>query len=447
MKFSSIYSLCLLGAVALSSCSLGSLVDGAELASEVRDPAVVRTPEGATALFNGVNVSFARLVRGTTAMRATTPSLVRIVGIFTDELRADNLDVNFPGPNESGLDSRTQLGGVEEQLFRRIHSVRHLAQEARGLLIDLKIAGWEDRISQLYAIEGYLNIMLADLYCSSIPLSRIQYGGDYTLTEGFSTDEIYEQSLSLFDSADGYLTDLPDLQHFISIGKGRAFISLGQYQDAATATALVPDSYKYQLSYSANYPKDIPVPTYFIIADKEGINGMPFISENDPRTRTPEVINVLSPFTFAGGIEARLINIEAMIHDRDDRWIDELNSLRTTCTSPGTCLTPAPAGRGGVSGLSPMADSSLGLSDEAQFYKRIDMLFRERAYWLFLTGRRQGDLRRLIRRYGRQPYTVYPTGAWGTRGFTAYGTAVSLPVPEREAERNPLYTRCVSQDA
>lgn len=30
-----------------------------------------------------------------------------------------------------------------------------------------------------------------------------------------------------------------------------------------------------------------------------------------------------------------------------------------------------------------------------------DQLFKERAYWLFLTSHRLGDLRRLVRQYGR----------------------------------------------
>ena len=48
------------------------------------------------------------------------------------------------------------------------------------------------------------------------------------------------------------------------------------------------------------------------------------------------------------------------------------------------------AGTGGVAKLGPLQDP--GTPDG-----RVDLLFHERAFWLYLTGHRQGDLRRLIR--------------------------------------------------
>ncbi|HEU5175761.1 MAG TPA: hypothetical protein VFT96_13480, partial [Gemmatimonadaceae bacterium] len=65
---------------------------------------------------------------------------------------------------------------------------------------------------------------------------------------------------------------------------------------------------------------------------------------------------------------------------------------------------------------------------------REDQLFDERGFWLFGTGHRTGDLRRLVRQYGRNPETVFPTGAWHKGGF--YGTDVNLPIPQAE-ENNP----------
>ena len=65
----------------------------------------------------------------------------------------------------------------------------------------------------------------------------------------------------------------------------------------------------------------------------------------------------------------------------------------------------------------------------------VDQLFSERAFWLFATGHRLGDMRRLIRQYGRDPETVFPTGDWFKGGLT-YGTDVNLPLPRRE-QNNP----------
>ena len=95
------------------------------------------------------------------------------------------------------------------------------------------------------------------------------------------------------------------------------------------------------------------------------------------------------------------------------------------------------AGSGGVDSLAPLADPST--TDG-----RIDLLFRERAFWLFLTGHRQGDLRRLIRQYERLPDELYPTGVYP--GGFYYGSDITVPIPSAEFT-NPLYTGCLSRGA
>jgi hypothetical protein len=75
----------------------------------------------------------------------------------------------------------------------------------------------------------------------------------------------------------------------------------------------------------------------------------------------------------------------------------------------------------------------------------VNLLFRERGFWLFLTGQRQGALRRLIRQYGRTQETVYPIGAHPPTGLP-YGEDVTLPIPILEYV-NPLFTGCLSREA
>ena len=65
---------------------------------------------------------------------------------------------------------------------------------------------------------------------------------------------------------------------------------------------------------------------------------------------------------------------------------------------------------------------------------RLDQLFRERAFWFFGRGYRTGDMRRLIRQYGRAQANVFPTGGWHKGGN--YGTDVNFPVPQAE-QNNP----------
>jgi hypothetical protein len=78
---------------------------------------------------------------------------------------------------------------------------------------------------------------------------------------------------------------------------------------------------------------------------------------------------------------------------------------------------------------------------------RVDLVFAERAYWLFLTGERQGDLRRLVRNYGRNAEAVFPTGPYLPNGqLPSYGSDVSLNIPSAE-HNNPQFHGCLSQGA
>ena len=74
-----------------------------------------------------------------------------------------------------------------------------------------------------------------------------------------------------------------------------------------------------------------------------------------------------------------------------------------------------------------------------------DLHFRERAFWLFSTGHRLGDMRRLIRQYGRGSETVFPTGPFWKAGAT-YGVDVNIPVPFDE-QNNPEFQSCIDRTA
>jgi hypothetical protein len=109
-----------------------------------------------------------------------------------------------------------------------------------------------------------------------------------------------------------------------------------------------------------------------------------------------------------------------------------------TLVKPASALWHA--GTGGVSGLAPLTDPGNAADDVA-------LLFQERAYWLFLTGHRQGDLRRLIRNYGLSPDTVYPTGLYPSFGtFSRFGSDVTAPIPTAE-RANPRFAGCLSRGA
>ena len=173
----------------------------------------------------------------------------------------------------------------------------------------------------------------------------------------------------------------------------------------------------------------------FVVGDAQGGNGLSFVSAQDPRVPvigvgislsmapdsaffTTKYSDVTSPIVLASGIEARLIEAEAAINAGDPSWFATLNTLRATMVTPAMAAIP-----------------SMPTTTNAQ----IDLLYGERAYWLYLTGRRLGDLRRLIRNYGRDPETVFPTGAYPLGGV--YKGATSIPfIFATEQPQNPHLT-------
>jgi hypothetical protein len=111
------------------------------------------------------------------------------------------------------------------------------------------------------------------------------------------------------------------------------------------------------------------------------------------------------------GIEALMIEAEALLK----------------AAQPAAALAKLNAARTTVTGLAPLTDAGTEAA-------RVDQLFRERAFWMFSTGHRTGDLRRLIRQYNRTAASVFPTGQWHKGG--TYGADVTVPIPQAE-QNNP----------
>jgi hypothetical protein len=296
------------------------------------------------------------------------------------------------------------------------------------------------KIGEQFALAGYTEIFLGENMCSGIPLGEIANGKPvYGIP--LSTNELFDRAIADFDSALAYAKDSVRLMNLARIGRGRALLDRGRFADAGAATVMVPTAYSYQLQYSAAQPNGvyniISVSKWITVADREGINGLDFRSANDPRVPTTFVSrgfdgvtdvyafsrysSVSSPIVLASGIEARLIEAEAMLEAGDASGaLQALNALRST-----------------MPGLAPLAMQSTDAS-------RLDQLFRERALWLFATGHRQGDLRRLVREYGRAPDSVFPTGPY--KDGRTYGTDVSFP-PDIAQQANPNYSTCASRGA
>ncbi len=76
-----------------------------------------------------------------------------------------------------------------------------------------------------------------------------------------------------------------------------------------------------------------------------------------------------------------------------------------------------------------------------------DLFFREKALWQFERGWRMGDLRRLVRQYGRTQDKVFPSGTFvRTDSFGPFGSQVAFPVPDQELN-NPNFHGCLDTKA
>jgi hypothetical protein len=242
----------------------------------------------------------------------------------------------------------------------------------------------------------------------------------------------------------------PTVTNLEAVLRGRALVDEANYAAAATAVAAVPTSFVYQTYHSLGTDReknfmftDIFSADRLSVSDTEGKNGLNFGSANDPRVPvqiptdngglsrfdnvTPMVRlltynSLSSPVIHASGIEARLIEAEAALAAGDvTTWLAKLNVARAT-----------------VSGLTPLTDPGSATA-------RVDLMFRERAFWLFMTGHRLGDLRRLVRQYGRGPETVFPTGAYHKDNLTR-GTDVNIVIPISE-RNNPNFHGCLDRNA
>jgi hypothetical protein len=141
---------------------------------------------------------------------------------------------------------------------------------------------------------------------------------------------------------------------------------------------------------------------------------------------------------LASGIEARLIVAEVALRGGNvSAWLDTLNVLRADAT-----LLPVPQDTSfrPVAGttLAPLVDPGPSTNDSL----RVDMMFHERGFWMFSTGHRLGDMRRLVRQYNRVVNSVYPNGAWFKGGN--YGDAIQMVLPVEELN-NPNFHGCVDR--
>jgi hypothetical protein len=384
-------------------------------------------------------------------------------GLFTDEL-TDLSTGTSPGFLQTGtvtdpLDERmlptsptttSYTGGFS---YSALQQTRGVANQAIGAL-----AEYDDSLpalrGELYAIQGYSELLLADLFCSGVPLSTLDYKGDYTYHAGSTTQQVYADALMKLDSAIALAGDSTRILNFARVVKGRVLLQMDSVSAAAHMVAEIPtdfaDSIALPLGTQRSGWSD-RLAGVGSVADSEGGHGFPYRT-GDPRTKTIAISreSPLPPlyfplkydyagnsvgyvqFTVASGVEARLIEAEAALRAKDyGTWLSILNIVRSTVTV-----------RGQTEALGMLTDPGDSPRDSA----RVALLFHERAAWFFLDGHRQGDLRRLVRQYHWSQAAAYPSGPYLAPGLGFYGSDITVPIPADE-NPNPLSHGCFDRNA
>lgn len=410
---------------------------------DIIQPGNLDSPAGAAALRFGAIRDFAFAKDGD-GSQDSTEGLVLLTGDVSDEF-------NHSGfiPSTVEFDQRliaTNNPSLADQYFR-MQRARSGTEAAAAALIAFSTDPDNDPgIAEMYSLAGFAYIYFGENYCSAVPFSSVE-NGETVFGPSESTQQTLERAVARFDAAlahPGVAADAT-VGYLAAVGKGRALVDLGQFPEAAQAVAAVPTDFQYVTEHDAT-PQTLSNALFVYgvssgdpggsisVADVEGGNGLPYRSADDPRVpftdsghlgldqTTPQFDLLKYPdeatsVVVADGIEARLIEAEALLQASDRAGMTAiLNDLRQNAISPA------------LPDLAVPADQVAGT----------DQLFSERAFWLYATGHRLGDLRRLVRQYQRSVDAVFPVGDYLRGG--SYGSLVSFPVPVDE-QNNPQFDR------
>lgn len=410
---------------------------------DILSPEDLASASAATALRNGV---IARLTTATSG--SNNDNIFLFGGLLADEWRSGD---TFEQRNTTDQRVLVPENTFLDDQLRDLMRVRNEAERAIGVTRQFQPTATTG-IGLMFALRAYASVLIGEAFCNGIPFSRLD-GTTIVFGNPVSVDSAFGLAIADADSALATVSANDRAARLARVVKARALLNRGQFAAAATAiagagaAAGVPQSFTFSTFHSTNTSSNSiwalnTSAKRYVVSASEGVNGLNFRGANDPRLPTttaggPNAFDSATPFiaqskwarfdsvVVVSGIEARLIEAEA-------QWRVDTTSAanRTTVTNLLNAIRTA----SGIAALTPLATPT---SSGAM----TDLIFRERAFWMFSTGHRLGDLRRLVRQYGRAPTSVYPTGAYHKGG--SYGTMYVIPVPFDE-ENNPNYSGCTN---
>jgi starch-binding outer membrane protein, SusD/RagB family len=376
------------------------------------------------------------------AFNDNSDGYVLLSGLLADEFVNPGF---IPSRTEVDLRRATSVTAGLGALFQSLSRARNGAEEAAASLQTFGTDPDADTgIPEMLSLAGFIYIFLGEGFCSGVPVSRI-VGDEIVYGQPLTTAQIFDTAIVRFNTALSHPSIVPGdpIHSLASIGLARALINKGleNLPAAATAVAAVPPEFVYETEH-ATTPAALHNGIFealnngeFGTHDQEGGNGLPYVSAEDPRV--PGDSGIASDNNTETWFPSKYASFEASVPLADyveAQLIIAESELQAGAFSAMTQRLDDLRAAIGLGGLAVPGDATTAA----------DLLFAERAFWLFATGHRLGDMRRLIRQYGRPAETVFPTGEWFKGNI--YGTDVNLPLPLRE-ENNPNVTGCLDRNA
>lgn len=437
------------------AAALGGTACDTDSLTDLNDPdlitgRIVQDPENVTALRNGVLFEFLNAYAGPASNSSLVdPGIVVHSGLVADELYYAS---TFDTHREMDARNVRSDNGSLVITFQSIQRARNLAERTAEQYEKSDQKGSADH-ALVTNLAGFTYVLLGENYCSGVPISRSLLTGEVEYGKPRTTEEILGFAVERFDAAAALAQQAgsnPQL-NLARVGKARALLDLGRFTEAAAAASAVPASFRFVTEYSTGPIGNNGV-WYFINSAKrmsastsEGTNGLPYFNrgttnnDRDPRipvdstgfglgTDIPHYSQGLyttngADIPLATGIEAQLIQAEALLNKgQSAAYLPILNSLRATVSLPA-------------------------LTDPGNARARVLQLYSERAFWMYLTAHRLGDLRRLVKYYGFRQEEVFPVGATVFSADVRYGTDVSLPIPFAETNNPEFRGECIDRNA
>jgi len=427
----------------------------------VISPASVVGATGAEALRTGAIGRFQAWTAG--GGNNNQENMVLETSLFTDEYKSGDTFSQRNSWDQRIVQTNDQ---VLAPAYTAMQQARGYIQNAlQSLKANVPTAPAE--AGQMYFLLGYTEMQLGEFFCNGIALGYTENGSP-NYTQPLTDQAVFAVAAAHFDSATAASTGTDALSvqvhNAAAVGKARVLVDMGQFAQAAAAVSAVTTSFQYTMTYAqTSQDNDIWIMTTnvkrYTVGDSFDIvngavnqikNAIPFASAADPRVpvtggttnfanksfdgNTAYVGQALwgrdDPNVIVSGIDARLVEAEAKLQTNDYAgMVTILDALRASPQTLGVLKVPA---------MAAIATTPTTLSDAVSLY------FREKAFWQFGRGVRLGDMRRLIRQYGRTQDNVFPTGVFFKGGN--YGTDVNFPVPDAD-KSNPNFNGCLDRNA